>query len=1256
MSADLEPVVMLPVAKRPRIERLQWLCCLLCQSYEGSSKISNATDDGADKVKRSYKVRRDCGDVTATFKTFMDNIDSDIDCLVEKKAKWHKRCYASYTSRNNVERIEKRFEKTLCESRPTTPDQTSTYTTPITRKTVPSVDWKGCIFCQSRIKGKQLHRVETKLVEHAIQEIAKTNYKLKCKIGDNDLIAYEAHYHAYCKTKEERGDINSTDTGEPMSTAQKNAFASLISQLDEGLCKGHVYGMNDINDQYIHLLDQEGLSDPKSYSHRLKERLEVHYGAKITLRRMRDKTQPLLLFLSGSAGDAVEALKIATDNFKEESMDDSLTSLGQQSMLLRSMHNVATKIKADLKATKGHQGYDNLTDESAVACVPDSLYMLLKWIYSAESEEELIEALQDLDEDEDNDEDRESKVTRAEEKVHKKIINTGQTILYQFSNARKHTPKQISTGLFIHQASRNKNLVDYVHSIGESIRYETILKIDTSIANVEIDRFRRNGNVFVPANLVPGRFVQFSCDNFDIIEETLDGKGTFHVTQMAAFQRGPERNTVQVPTVIGNDRSLKNMPEEMTELVLANVPAKRPKPMFSKPVTSEWFKNTGVTDTSKYKTLDLLWLICRYHSHKPHQSTPGWTPFNQVISKNTSPKTTVGFIPIIPAPAHEMDTIMTFIIRCQKIAEKLENPYTVITLDQALYFRAMELVQHNRQQFRNVILRLGGFHAAMVHMAVIGQHFADSGLKDLWVESGLFTEVTCDKILSGKLWNRGVRAHKITMEAFSRVLFEQFEHWLEREGKSSFQDMVNDSHAIDVAFADKDYEEVPDAVNQILKNMPDLEKDFEEFLSSKADDPTFCYWKQYIDIVGVLLQYIRAERDGIWDLHLSTFRIMLQWQALYHHVNYQRSGLVYLIDMLELEDTAYPVYVEWKEGNFVVKETEGHFNQVYTDQALEHVNKLCKLDGGLVGITRQQAALFRWMIICCFRAHLTNNILKTSGCVKNDRMNLHKEILPARLQRDEGDVNILVSKIKVFNPFGRDNSDLVVISTNDVAPYDVKADLISAPEKGKQIIEQFIEDRLGPNASKGFYDVIKKPAHKTFASLYQVSVHTKAGKTTTVKADSKLRKRLFNAANSGRKVNVAELVKHELSPVPLSLANLDGTLLVADKPPLAHLLSDFCAQDTPPQPVANTCVIIDAMALINAHGNKSRKAKTFGDLAAAITKSVFDHFCDTCGRVDIIFDTYNVNSVKQGTRDVRARGSRKIRRIIDRPEIRLPDS
>ncbi len=67
-----------------------------------------------------------------------------------------------------------------------------------------------------------------------------------------------------------------------------------------------------------------------------------------------------------------------------------------QSILFRSMPNVATKINDDLKATKSHQGLNHPSNESAVACVPDSLYILLKWSYNAESGAEHIETLQDL--------------------------------------------------------------------------------------------------------------------------------------------------------------------------------------------------------------------------------------------------------------------------------------------------------------------------------------------------------------------------------------------------------------------------------------------------------------------------------------------------------------------------------------------------------------------------------------------------------------------------------------------------------------------------------------------------------------------------------------------------------------------------------------------------------------------------------------------------------------------------------------------
>ena len=38
---------------------------------------------------------------------------------------------------------------------------------------------------------------------------------------------------------------------------------------------------------------------------------------------------------------------------------------------------------------------------------------------------------------------------------------------------------------------------------------------------------------------IPDRFVHFTCDNIDINDSSLDGKNSFHATQVAAWQRGP---------------------------------------------------------------------------------------------------------------------------------------------------------------------------------------------------------------------------------------------------------------------------------------------------------------------------------------------------------------------------------------------------------------------------------------------------------------------------------------------------------------------------------------------------------------------------------------------------------------------------------------------------------------------------------------------------------------------------------------------
>ena len=77
-----------------------------------------------------------------------------------------------------------------------------------------------------------------------------------------------------------------------------------------------------------------------------------------------------------------------------------------------------------------------------------------------------------------------------------------------------------------------------------------------------------------------------------------------------------------------------------------------------------------------------------------------------------------------------------------------------------------------------------------------------------------------------------------------------------------------------------------------------------------------------MDMVEILLYFIRAERDGNWTVLLEAFAGMLPWLTISDHTNYARWGHMYLADMKFLELIAPEVYADFMHGIFVVKRTE----------------------------------------------------------------------------------------------------------------------------------------------------------------------------------------------------------------------------------------------------------------------------------------------------------------------------------------------
>ena len=96
--------------------------------------------------------------------------------------------------------------------------------------------------------------------------------------------------------------------------------------------------------------------------------------------------------------------------------------------------------------------------------------------------------------------------------------------------------------------------------------------------------------------------------------------------------------------------------------------------------------------------------------------------------------------------------------------------------------------------------------------------------------------------------------------------------------------------------------------------------------------------------------------------------------------------------------------------------------------------------------------------------------------------------------------------------------------------------------------------------------------------MYIKTSFLKEKKQNSVKADRDIFRRLIVAAKGVRQIDLNQILRHELTDVPYSLANADGSLRSTDKSVLSHILQGGYAVETLPASEGDSCCIIDGMA------------------------------------------------------------------------------
>ena len=300
------------------------------------------------------------------------------------------------------------------------------------------------------------------------------------------------------------------------------------------------------------------------------------------------------------------------------------------------------------------------------------------------------------------------------------------------------------------------------------------------------------------------------------------------------------------------------------------------------------------------------------------------------------------------------------------------------------------------------------------------------------------------------------------------------------------------------------------------------------------------------------------------------------------------------------------------------------------------MTRMCQMQNGIIGITRNDQARDKFCVTWPERSRISQDTrsLLNQEDDEDEATFTRYDSLPSRMKRDVDDVKKLVKQLTRFDVFktqttlarGEDGENdneamripLVSLATKDIASCDIVRDLLAAEDRGKQQLVNNVKQRLAEN-TVGFNEALRTHSSKTFADMYKTKMSSILNVQKTIEAYRKLLQRLPNAVTSGRTVQLGAILKHELSPIPLSLAQPSGDMNTTTKAELIAVLTS--GVDTPsevPDADMKTCVLIDGHALIQSLG-KPHGCHTFGDYADVFVQNVARHFGEHTSRVDVVY-------------------------------------
>ncbi|KAE8740339.1 hypothetical protein FOCC_FOCC014156 [Frankliniella occidentalis] len=741
---------------------------------------------------------------------------------------------------------------------------------------------------------------------------------------------------------------------------------------------------------------------------------------------------------------------------------------------------------------------------------------------------------------------------------------------------RRETPFPIYLGLKLYGETRSKELITAMHRRGLCIGYDRVQAILTDMANRNMAHFKVEKVVCPPA-MKKGLFTTGNADNLDHNTSSTFAKDAFHGTAITLTQH-PDSAEASDWNPMPDNSTGKSRLLQLPNDYSVVYPCDLNLKLAK--FASNLSGTVALPPDNAARDCEEEWLA---------QNVLNWSSYHGAKERESirvRVRTVTAVLPLFKEHAHTTSMMLHSMTVVQKATYYL-NPtqVAVLVVDQPLYAICMALLQLLPDAFgeNGIFIMMGGLHVEMCFLS-------GSGWAKLLVEAEIFTDGRAEAIEKGCNVTRSRYAYEVT----AAVLFS------------------------------------------LLKDAYDMCGDFlpfDEWCEERRKTlPQFAYWEIFFRLILKHLQFVRSIRTANFSLFVESFSLLMPWFFALDNTNYARWGSVHLRDLINLDVTHPGLAAEFKKGHFVGRNSSKEFSAMALDQVHEQMNAKLKGSSGMIGLTESPDSLLKWMLAGADVAAVVEMFECGTSGSDSDK---HHNDTPTKNLKFQEDFQALKDIFEEKgNPFLEEGNEVFNIATGQCADKSVVEVIFSIEQKGQSQYEQFVKDRL-ENNTVSIYDPI--PLNK-FSLMKGVlkKKNSASNKITSLKNDCSLFSRLW-IANQIREGDMKEFFMHENASCPPSLS-VNGVMRSCKKSEIVTCLTNSSLQSVCQTRPAVDAVVLDGAAIVHMI-RPCATDKTFSDYVHSV-ENYLQREAKNTKRIDMVFDVYKEDSLKNATREKRGEGIR----------------